>query len=59
VAILMVAAVITPPDVISQLALALPLWVLFEGTLWLCGWMQRRDPEPNSRAPEKKTDDHD
>jgi sec-independent protein translocase protein TatC len=60
VAILMVAAVITPPDVISQLALALPLWVLFEGTLWLCGWMQRRgsqvqDPESKIPTPEKKT----
>ena len=64
VAILMVAAVITPPDVISQLALALPLWALFEGTLLICAWMQRRglkpqDPEPNSPAPEKKTNDHD
>jgi sec-independent protein translocase protein TatC len=64
VAILMVAAVITPPDVISQLALALPLWVLFEGTLWLCLWMQPRgshgqDPEPKSPTPEKKTDLHD
>jgi sec-independent protein translocase protein TatC len=33
VAIFIVAAVITPPDVISQFALALPLLALFEGTL--------------------------
>ena len=53
VIILMVAAVITPPDVISQLALALPLWVLFEATLWVCAWMQRKTPE--SESPEKES----
>lgn len=46
VGILMVAAVITPPDVISQLALALPLWALFEGTLLLCAWIKRTEPQP-------------
>jgi sec-independent protein translocase protein TatC len=35
VAIFIVAAVITPPDVISQFALAVPLLGLFEGTLLL------------------------
>jgi sec-independent protein translocase protein TatC len=29
-----IAAVLTPPDVISQLALALPLMVLYEGSIW-------------------------
>jgi sec-independent protein translocase protein TatC len=29
-----VAAVLTPPDVISQLALALPLMILYEGSIW-------------------------
>ena len=37
VAILMIAAVLTPPDIISQLALAIPLWLLFESTLLVCG----------------------
>ena len=35
VAIFVVAAVITPPDVVSQLILALPLWILFELSLLL------------------------
>ena len=35
VAIFIAAAVITPPDVISQFALAVPLLALFEGTLLL------------------------
>ena len=30
----MIAAVLTPPDVISQLSLALPLMVLYEGSIW-------------------------
>jgi sec-independent protein translocase protein TatC len=29
-----IAAVLTPPDVISQLSLALPLMVLYEGSIW-------------------------
>ena len=30
----MIAAVLTPPDVISQLSLAMPLMVLYEGSIW-------------------------
>lgn len=33
VGIVTVAAVITPPDVVSQMMLAVPLFLLFEGTL--------------------------
>ena len=29
-----IAAVLTPPDVLSQLSLALPLMVLYEGSIW-------------------------
>ncbi len=29
-----IAAVLTPPDVISQLSLALPLMILYEGSIW-------------------------
>ncbi|MBT2134541.1 twin-arginine translocase subunit TatC [Croceibacterium sp. LX-88] len=35
VGIFIVAAVVTPPDVISQLILAIPLMLLFEGSLFL------------------------
>lgn len=34
VAAFVIAAVLTPPDVISQLSLALPLMVLYEGSIW-------------------------
>jgi sec-independent protein translocase protein TatC len=29
-----IAAILTPPDVISQLSLALPLMLLYEGAIW-------------------------
>ncbi|MBN8501545.1 MAG: twin-arginine translocase subunit TatC [Sphingomonadales bacterium] len=41
VAITAVAAVITPPDVVSQLMLLVPLWLLFEGSLLLM-WLGER-----------------
>lgn len=41
-AILVVAAVLTPPDVVSQVMLALPTWLLFEAGLFFAGRMERR-----------------
>ncbi len=43
VGITALAAVITPPDVISQLSLAIPLVILFEGTLILMRFVERSD----------------
>jgi len=34
-----VAAIFTPPDVVSQLLLAFPLWLLYELGLIISGWM--------------------
>lgn len=36
------AAIVTPPDVISQVALAVPLYVLFEGSILVCRILRRR-----------------
>jgi len=41
-----VGAVLTPPDVISQIALALPLYVLYEGGVWACRFRHRRRKAP-------------
>lgn len=41
-AILVVAAILTPPDVVSQVMLALPTWLLFEAGLFFAGRMERR-----------------
>jgi sec-independent protein translocase protein TatC len=36
------AAVLTPPDVISQISLAVPLLILFEGSIWSVRAVERR-----------------
>ena len=36
-----VAAVITPPDPVSMLALAVPMWGLYEISVWLVVWIER------------------
>jgi len=46
-----VAAVVTPPDVISQLALAVPMCVLYEIGIWGARWFSRV-----SRAPDAETE---
>ena len=43
VAIFVVAAIATPPDVVSQLMLAIPLLILFEGTLVIMRFTERAD----------------
>ncbi|MCJ2187805.1 twin-arginine translocase subunit TatC [Novosphingobium beihaiensis] len=53
VGIFIVAAVATPPDVISQLMLALPLIALFEGTLVVMWFTEKRDAE--AKAAEQQT----
>src|SRR6267143_4018556 len=37
-----IAAVLTPPDVISQLSLALPLMLLYEGSIWSVRFVEKR-----------------
>lgn len=38
-----VGMLLTPPDVISQALLALPMWLLFEAGLFLSRWVQQKD----------------
>jgi sec-independent protein translocase protein TatC len=37
-----IAAIVTPPDVISQLSLAVPMCLLYEVGLWAARWVQGR-----------------
>jgi sec-independent protein translocase protein TatC len=37
-----IAAVLTPPDVLSQLSLAVPLVALYEGSVWSVRWVEKR-----------------
>jgi len=37
-----IAAVLTPPDVISQFSLAVPLLLLYEGAIWSVGLVEKK-----------------
>jgi sec-independent protein translocase protein TatC len=45
-----IGAIFTPPDVISQTMLALPLWLLFEAGLLVASWVVKRAPDAESTA---------
>lgn len=49
VGIFIIAAIATPPDVISQLLLAIPLLLLFEGTLVLMWFTERREAREKAK----------
>jgi sec-independent protein translocase protein TatC len=50
VAVFVVAAVVTPPDPISQITLAVPLCLLYEISIW-CVWLiERRRKEDDEKA---------
>ncbi|GAB5604723.1 twin-arginine translocase subunit TatC [Sideroxyarcus sp. TK5] len=49
-----IAAIVTPPDVVSQFMLAVPLWLLYEAGVVVAGWTGTRDRIPNDSV----TDDH-
>ena len=40
--LVIVSAMATPPDVISQIALAVPLYILYEGSILVCRFMRMR-----------------
>ncbi len=44
------AAVLTPPDVISQLSLAIPLMILYEGSIWAARMVERKAAAANTPA---------
>jgi sec-independent protein translocase protein TatC len=46
------AAVLTPPDVISQLSLAIPLMLLYEGSIWSARLVERKPQQPQPAADE-------
>ena len=51
-----VAAVVTPPDVISQLALAIPMCVLYEVGIVAAGWFAKSSKKPEDDEAEAATD---
>jgi sec-independent protein translocase protein TatC len=49
------AAIFTPPDVVSQLLLAFPLWLLFESGLLVASWLGASDEEDKQEAQSADT----
>ena len=46
-----IAAVITPPDVVSQLALAIPMCLLYEAGIWAAQLFVKHTKAPESESP--------
>ncbi len=46
-----IGAIFTPPDVISQTMLAIPLWFLYELGVFVAGWLVKRRPPDNAVDP--------
>ena len=51
----MIAAVLTPPDVLSQLSLAMPLMLLYEGSIWSVRCVEKQGAPPKRAAAEAAT----
>ncbi len=49
-----IAAIVTPPDVISQLALAVPMCLLYELGIWGAQWFIKSSAKPEEADAEKK-----
>ena len=50
-----IAAVITPPDVVSQLALAIPMCILYEVGIWAAQIFIKHTQAPDAEAEAEKT----
>jgi sec-independent protein translocase protein TatC len=51
VVIFVVSAVVTPStDIVTQCALGVPLWLLYEATIWVAALMTRNSTEPNDAS---------
>ena len=48
-----IAAVLTPPDVLSQMSLALPLLALYEGSVWSVRMVEKRAAAERAAAAAK------
>jgi sec-independent protein translocase protein TatC len=49
-----VAAVLTPPDVLSQFMLAIPLIILYELGIWLSGFITAISKAPEDPATDAR-----
>lgn len=59
VGVFAVAAVLTPPDIASQLSLALPMLLLYEISIWSCRWVEKGRKEIEEAQPEDPVEETD
>jgi sec-independent protein translocase protein TatC len=50
VGVFIAAAVLTPPDIFSQLSLAIPMLLLYEISIICCRWVEKKRDEEESRT---------
>jgi sec-independent protein translocase protein TatC len=51
VGVFVAGMLLTPPDVVSQTLLAIPMWLLFEAGIFFSRWFQKRQPTPQTNPP--------
>ena len=51
VGIFAVSAVLTPPDAISMIIMALPTWLLYEVSIFAVGWVEKKEAEKTASTP--------
>ncbi|MTJ80397.1 MAG: twin-arginine translocase subunit TatC [Telmatospirillum sp.] len=59
VGVFVVAAILTPPDIASQLSLALPMLLLYEISIFACRWVERGRREVEEAVPEDPVEETD
>lgn len=57
VIIVTVAGVITPPDLLSQIALSIPLYLLYELSILACRMIERRSLQAKNSLPDERSED--
>src|SRR5580658_8812810 len=53
IVVFIIAAILTPPDVMSQTAMAVPMYLLYEGGILFAALLQRSSAQVDSSAPEQ------
>jgi sec-independent protein translocase protein TatC len=51
VGVFVAGMLLTPPDVVSQTLLAIPMWLLFEAGIFFSRWFQKHKPEADEPPP--------
>jgi sec-independent protein translocase protein TatC len=52
--IFVAAAVLTPPDLVSQLLLAGPLLVMYEGSIWMAKFLGKKEKEEEDKKDQSE-----